>query len=199
MPHLVKPAGMDTSLATIGTSAGLVAIAEVGDKTQLLSIMLAARFHKPWPIIVGVAVATLANHAVAAWAGAALSAWFAGQWFQIAVGLGFIATALWVLVPDKADDNQPAPHGGVFLTTAIAFFIAEIGDKTQVATVGLGAQFHDVAAVTIGTTLGMMIANVPAIFLGDRVLRAVPMAAVRVMAALVMAGLGAAMLWPAIR
>ncbi|MEI6487148.1 MAG: TMEM165/GDT1 family protein [Sphingomonadales bacterium] len=190
-------------LNIVGTAAGLVAIAEVGDKTQLLSIMLAARFRKPWPIIAGVLVATLANHAVAAWAGAALSQWFAGPAFRIAVGLGFLATALWVLVPDKIDDEEPATRegflGGVFLTTAIAFFVAEIGDKTQVATVGLGAQFHNVAAVTIGTTLGMMIANVPAIFLGDRVLRVVPMAAVRAVAALVMAGLGALMLWQTLR
>lgn len=199
MPRPAMCRDMDFSLATIGTSAGLVTVAEVGDKTQLLSILLAARFRKPWPIIAGVLVATLANHAVAAWAGAALSAWFAGQWFQVAVGLGFIVTALWVLVPDKVDDDQPATHGGVFLTTAIAFFIAEIGDKTQVATVGLGAQFHDVFAVTIGTTLGMMMANVPAVFLGDRVLRVMPMTAVRVAAALVMASLGAAMLWAALR
>ena len=186
-------------LTIVGTATGLVAMAEVGDKTQLLSIMLAARFRTPWPIIAGVLVATLANHALAAWAGAALSAWFAGRWFHIAVGLGFIATALWVLVPDKADDAPPASYGGVFLTTAIAFFVAEIGDKTQIATVGLGAQFHDVTAVTIGTTLGMMLANVPAVFLGERALRIVPLAVMRWLAALVMAGLGAAMLWAALK
>lgn len=190
---------MTDFLGIVGTATGLVALAEVGDKTQLLSIMLAARFRRPWPIIAGVLVATLANHALAAWAGAALAGWLAGQWFHVAVGLGFIATALWVLVPDKADDTPPVSHGGVFLTTTIAFFVAEIGDKTQVATVGLGAQFHDVFAVTIGTTFGMLLANVPAVFLGDRVLRLVPMAAVRVLAALLMAGLGAAMLWQALR
>jgi Ca2+/H+ antiporter, TMEM165/GDT1 family len=183
----------------VGTATGLVAMAEVGDKTQLLSIMLAARLRKPWPIIAGILVATLANHALAAWAGAALSAWFSGMWFQLAVALGFIATALWVLVPDKADDQPPISHGGVFLTTTIAFFVAEIGDKTQIATVGLGAQFHDVAAVTIGTTLGMMLANVPAVFLGDRALRVLPMNVMRILAALVMGGLGAAMLWTALR
>lgn len=182
-----------------GTATGLVAMAEVGDKTQLLSIMLAARFRQPWPIIAGILVATLANHALAAWAGAALSSWFAGTWFHVVVGLGFIATALWVLVPDKADDQPPVSHGGVFVTTAIAFFVAEIGDKTQIATVGLGAQFHDITAVTIGTTLGMMLANVPAVFLGERALRVMPMNVMRVLAALVMGGLGAAMLWSALR
>jgi putative Ca2+/H+ antiporter (TMEM165/GDT1 family) len=186
---------MTDSLGIIGTATGLVALAEMGDKTQLLSIMLAARFRRPGPIIAGVLAATLANHALAAWAGAALAGWFSGPWFRTAVGIGFIATGLWLLVPDKADDVPPPSHGGVFLTTAIAFFVAEIGDKTQIATIGLGAQFHDVAAVTIGTTLGMLLANVPAVFLGDRVLRLVPMAAVRVLAALLMAGLGAAMLW----
>ena len=186
-------------LTIVGTATGLVAMAEVGDKTQLLAVMLAARFRRPWPIIAGILVATLANHALAAWAGAALSAWFAGTWFQVAVGLGFIATALWVLVPDKADDQPPASHGGVFLTTAIAFFVAEIGDKTQIATVGLGARFHDIAAVTIGTTLGMMLANVPAVLLGERALRILPMQVMRILAALVMGGLGAAMLWSALR
>ena len=186
-------------LTIVGAATGLVAVAEVGDKTQLLSIILAARFRRPWPIIAGILVATLANHALAAWAGAALSAWFTGIWFNIAVGVGFIATALWVLVPDKVDDAPTTSRGGVFLTTAIAFFVAEIGDKTQIATVGLGAQFHDVTAVTIGTTLGMMLANVPAIFLGERVLRVVPLKVMRVLAALVMGGLGAAMLWSAFR
>ena len=186
-------------LTIAGTATGLVALAEVGDKTQLLSIMLAARFRKPWPIIAGILVATLANHALAAWAGAALSSWFAGIWFHVAVALGFIATALWVLIPDKADDQPPARHGGVFLTTAIAFFVAEIGDKTQVATVGLSAQFHDIAAVTIGTTLGMMLANVPVVFVGERALCELPMHVMRMMAALVMGGLGAAMLWSALR
>lgn len=182
-------------LAIVGTATGLVAVAEVGDKTQLLSVMLAARYRRPWPIIAGVLVATLANHALAAWAGSALAHWLAGPIFQTVVAIGFLAAALWVLVPDKADDEAPASHGGVFLTTAIAFFIAEIGDKTQVATVGLGAQFHDVTAVTIGTTLGMMLANVPAVFLGERALTLLPLKLMRGLAALVMAALGAGMLW----
>jgi putative Ca2+/H+ antiporter (TMEM165/GDT1 family) len=188
---------VENDLAIIATSTGLVALAEIGDRTMLLAVMLAARFRRPWPIIAGVLGATLANHALAAWAGAALSGWLAGPWFQLAVALGFVATAVWLLVPDTPDETPPASFGGVFLTTTIAFFVAEIGDKTQVATIGLGARFDDVFAVTIGTTLGMMLANVPAVLLGERALRLLPMRVMHGLAALLMAGLGAAMLWSA--
>jgi Ca2+/H+ antiporter, TMEM165/GDT1 family len=191
---------MSSSLAIITTSAGLVALAEIGDKTMLLALLLAARFRQPGAVIAGILVATLANHGLAAWAGAALAGWLAGPWFQLAVALGFIAMAAWTLVPDKADDIPAVASGArAFAATAVAFFIVEIGDKTQVATMALGARFQDVLAVTIGTTLGMMIANVPAVLLGEKLLARVPLRAVRIGAALLLAGLGAALLvtvWP---
>lgn len=173
------------------TAAGVVGLAEMGDKTQLLAIMLATRFRRPLPIVTGILVATLANHALAAWAGATLAGWFAGPAFRIAVGLSFLAMAAWTLVPDKIDDVEatPARHGA-FLTTLVTFFLVEIGDKTQVATVALGARYDDVLAVTIGTTLGMMLANVPAVFLGERLVQLVPLRTVHVLAALLFAGMG---------
>ncbi|RYD85121.1 MAG: TMEM165/GDT1 family protein, partial [Sphingomonadales bacterium] len=156
------------------SSTLLVAFAEIGDKTMLLAILLAARFRAPWPIIAGIFAATIVNHALAAWAGSAISGLLDGFWFRIGVGLGFIAMAVWILIPDKLDEEEegakPARYG-VFLTTTIAFFAAEMGDKTQIATVALGARYHAVGLVAIGTTLGMMIANVPAVFLGDRITR----------------------------
>jgi Ca2+/H+ antiporter, TMEM165/GDT1 family len=189
-----------SSLAIIATATGLVALAEIGDKTMLLALLLAARFRQPGAVIAGILVATLANHALAAWAGAALAGWLAGPWFQLAVALGFIAMAAWTLVPDKIDDMPAVASGAqAFIATAVAFFIVEIGDKTQIATVALGARFQDVLAVTIGTTLGMMIANVPAVLLGEKLLARVPLKAVRTGAAAVLALLGLAMLaavWP---
>ena len=159
---------MSSSLAIIATATGLMALAEIGDKTMLLALLLAARFRKPGSVITGILVATLANHALAAWAGATLADWLAGPWFQVAVALGFIAMAAWTLVPDKMDDMPAVASGAqAFFATTVAFFIVEIGDKTQIATIALGARFHDVLAVTIGTTLGMMIANVPAVLLVD--------------------------------
>ena len=191
---------MSSSLAIIATATGLVALAEIGDKTMLLALLLAARFRKPGSVIAGILVATLANHALAAWAGATLADWLAGPWVQLAVALGFIAMAAWTLVPDKMDDMPAIASGAqAFLATTVAFFIVEIGDKTQIATIALGARFHDVLAVTIGTTLGMMIANVPAVLLGDKLLARVPLKAVRMAAAAVLALLGVVMLaalWP---
>ena len=191
---------MDISLAIIATSTGLVALAEIGDKTMLLALLLAARFRQPGSVIAGILVATLANHALAAWAGAALASWLMGPWFQLAVALGFIAMAAWTLVPDKMVDMPTVASGSqAFFTTTAAFFIVEIGDKTQVATMALGARFQNVAAVTIGTTLGMMIANVPAVLLGKKLLARVSLPAVRIGAAAVLAVLGLAMLaalWP---
>ena len=191
---------MSSSLAIIATATGLVALAEIGDKTMLLALLLAARFRKPGSVIAGILVATLANHALAAWAGATLADWLAGPWFQVAVALGFIAMAAWTLVPDKMDDMPAIASGAqAFLATTVAFFIVEIGDKTQIATIALGARFHDVLAVTIGTTLGMMIAKVPAVLLGDKLWARVPLKAVRTAAAAVLALLGVVMLaalWP---
>lgn len=174
------------------TSAGLVAIAEIGDKTQLLAIVLAARFRAPVPIILGILCATLLNHAAAATLGYFIAQWLSGQTFQLVVGAAFILMAAWALIPDKEDGRaEKTGAGGVFLTTLIAFFLVEIGDKTQIATSLLAARFHDIALVTAGTTLGMMAANVPAVFLGESVTRLVPLAYVRASAALLLAITGA--------
>ena len=174
------------------TSMFLVAIAEIGDKTQLLAILLATKFRRPWPIIAGMFVATIANHAVAAFAGAELAGFFEGKAFRYAVAASFLAMAIWALIPDKYEEAEEKPSRfGPFLTTLVSFFLVEIGDKTQVATVALGARFDSVELVTMGTTIGMMLANVPAIFLGERVTRVVPLKVVRIVAALIFLGLGA--------
>ncbi|MEQ1489578.1 MAG: TMEM165/GDT1 family protein [Terricaulis sp.] len=178
-------------METLFTSAGLVAIAEIGDKTQLLAIVLAARFRAPVPIILGILCATLLNHAAAATLGYFIAQWLSGHIFQLVIGVAFIAMAAWALIPDKEDDRvEKAGAGSVFLTTLVAFFLVEIGDKTQIATSLLAARFHDIALVTAGTTLGMMAANVPAVFLGETVTRFVPLAYVRASAALLMAATG---------
>jgi len=179
-------------IEAIATSTAIVALAEIGDKTQLLAIVLAARFKRPWPIIAGILVATLANHFLAALAGSAAAGWFDGPVFRYAVAIGFLAMAAWTLVPDKLDEDetQAPARFGAFLTTLVAFFLVEMGDKTQVATIALGARFHDALAVTLGTTLGMMLANVPAVLLGGELVRRVPLNAVRTAAALLFAVLG---------
>lgn len=170
----------------------LVALAEMGDRTQLLAIMLAGRFRRPVPILLGILVATLANHLLAALAGFYLAGLLSAQWFRIAVSASFIAMAIWALVPDKEDEvEKPAKlRLGVFLTTAVSFFVVEIGDKTQIATAALAARFHDVLLVAAGTTTGMMLANIPAVFLGHAITRIAPMAVLRIAAALVYLGLG---------
>ncbi len=173
-------------------SAGLVALAEIGDKTQLLAIVLAARFRKPWPILAGILAATLANHAAASALGYLLAGWMQGALFQGVVGAGFIAMALWALVPDKEDDAALSrTAGGVFVTTLVAFFLVEIGDKTQVATTLLAARFQEIVLVTAGTTLGMMLANAPAVLLGEVATRVIPLRYVRIGAAAVFGLLGA--------
>lgn len=174
------------------TSTAVVALAEIGDKTMLLAIVLAARFQKPLPIILGILVATLANHGIAAFLGHTIAGLLDGQWFRYAVGLGFVAMAAWTLVPDTfEDDDQPkVGRFGAFLTTAIAFFLVEIGDKTQIATIALGAQFGNVLLVTIGTTLGMMLANVPAVWFGQKIIERVSLKAVRIVAALLFLVIG---------
>lgn len=173
------------------TSTAVVALAEIGDKTMLLAIVLAARFRKPVPIILGILVATLANHGIAALVGQSVANLLEGEWFRYAVGVSFIAMAAWTLVPDKLDDEeQKTPRFGAFPTTTIAFFLVEIGDKTQVATIALAAQFQDVVLVTIGTTLGMMIANVPAVFLGHRLVERLSLGLMRTIAALLFLAIG---------
>ena len=173
-------------------SALVVAIAEIGDKTQLLAIILATRFKKPVPIILGILVATLANHALAATAGYWVSDLLSGKAFQWAIALSFIAMAAWALIPDKADDEDGSNAGryGVFLTTTIAFFLVEMGDKTQIATVALGAKFHSIVWVAAGTTLGMMLANIPAVYLGEAATKIIPLNYVRIGAAVIFLGLG---------
>jgi putative Ca2+/H+ antiporter (TMEM165/GDT1 family) len=166
------------------TSTAVVALAEIGDKTQLLAIVLATRFKRPLPIIGGIFAATVANHFLAALVGSEVASILDGQWFRYAIAASFIAMAAWTLIPDKLDDEEDKPaRFGAFITTLIAFFLVEMGDKTQVATVALGARFHDVVSVTMGTTLGMMLANVPAVFLGHEVLKYVPLNIVRMIAA----------------
>jgi putative Ca2+/H+ antiporter (TMEM165/GDT1 family) len=176
----------------IWVSTGVVALAEIGDKTQLLAIVLAAKFRKPVPIILGILVATLLNHAAAATVGYYVSQWLAGPTFRLIVGAAFVIMALWALIPDKEDEGASNRSvGGIFLTTTLAFFLVEIGDKTQIATSLLAAQYADIALVTLGTTLGMMLANVPAVFFGEAVTRVVPLKYVRVGAAILFAAIGA--------
>jgi putative Ca2+/H+ antiporter (TMEM165/GDT1 family) len=176
-------------------STGIVALAEIGDKTQLLALILAARFRKPVPIVLGILVATLANHAVAGALGAWITTLFSPQALRWLLGLSFIAMAGWILIPDKLDDTDAkTTRFGVFGTTLVAFFLAEMGDKTQVATVALAAQYQAMLAVVAGTTLGMMIANVPAVLLGDRAANRMPVRLVHSIAAGLFAALGLATL-----
>lgn len=174
-------------------STGLVALAEMGDKTQLLSLVLAARFRRPWPIVLGILVATVANHALAAAVGGWLNDFIGPHRMRIAIGIGFIAMAAWTLIPDKLDD-APRNHFGVFATTCFAFFLAEMGDKTQVATVALAARYAAFASVVLGTTAGMMLANVPVVFLGERLSARLPLKLLRRVAAACFALLGVAAL-----
>ena len=177
-------------------STGVVALAEIGDKTQLLAFILAARFRRPWPIVAGILAATIVNHALAGAAGAWLMALAGPVAMRWILGVSFLAMAAWTLVPDHVDEGEVAPRSGrgVFLTTIVAFFLAEMGDKTQIATVALAAKYASAVAVVAGTTLGMMIANVPAVFLGDRLLRRMPVRLVHGVAAALFAALGVATL-----
>lgn len=174
------------------TSAAVVALAEIGDKTQLLAIVLATRFHRPLPIILGIFFATIANHFLAALVGAEAASWLNGAWFRYLVALSFIAMGLWTLVPDKLDEDSELvkPRRGAFLTTLMSFFVLEMGDKTQLATIALGARFHDVGLVATGTTLGMMLANVPAVFLGRELIKRVPLRLMHVIAAALFIAIG---------
>lgn len=179
-------------------SSGVVALAEMGDKTQLLSLVLAARFKKPWPIVLGILVATLANHGLAGALGAWITHQVGPEVLRWVLGVSFIGMGLWMLVPDQLDEDDAPSHSrtGIFLTTLVAFFLAEMGDKTQFATIALGAQYPDaVLAVVGGTTAGMMLANVPAVLFGEALTRRVPVQAVHRVAAVVFVFLGAWALW----
>jgi putative Ca2+/H+ antiporter (TMEM165/GDT1 family) len=179
-------------------STGIVALAEMGDKTQLLSLILAARFRKPWPIVLGIFVATLVNHALAGAVGAWVTSVLGPDVLRWVLGGSFIAMALWMLIPDKIDEDEvgAGPKYGVFVTTLVAFFLAEMGDKTQVATVMLAARFDAWASVVAGTTLGMMLANAPVVWFGDAITRKVPIKLVHTIGALVFLVLGVLALWP---
>ena len=181
-------------------SALVVTIAEIGDQTQLLAIVLATRFRKPWAVIAGILAATIANHLLAATVGYLVSDFLKGWWVRYVIAASFFATAIWALTPDKEGETSgDASHLGVFMTTLVSFFLVEMGDKTQVAAISLAARFHTILPVAAGTTLGMMIANVPAVFLGERVTRLVPFRVVRIAAALVFAALGLWTLISAVR
>jgi len=178
-------------------ATGVVALAEIGDKTQLLALVLAAKYRKPVPIILGILVATLVNHALAGAAGAWISAWVGPDAMRWILGLSFIAMAAWTLVPDKYDDDQEqaaAPRFGVFGTTLVACFLLEMGDKTQIATVALAARYDSLIGVVAGTTLGMMLANVPAVLLGEVAAKKLPMHIVHRIAAGIFLVLGVSVL-----
>jgi Ca2+/H+ antiporter, TMEM165/GDT1 family len=183
------------------TSTAVVALAEIGDKTMLLAIVLAARLRAPWQILAGIFAATIANHALAALVGREVAGLIDAPWFRVAVALGFIAMAAWTLIPDKLDDDGDGfkQRGSAFLTTLVSFFLVEMGDKTQVATIALGAQYHSVLAVATGTTIGMMLANGPAVFLGEELVKRVSLKATRTAAALLFLGLGLWQLAAALR
>jgi putative Ca2+/H+ antiporter (TMEM165/GDT1 family) len=178
-------------------ATGVVALAEIGDKTQLLALLLAARFRRPWPIVFGIFVATAINHALAGAVGAWITQFLGPGALRWLLGGSFIAMAAWMMVPDKLDDDG-APKSlrfGVFGTTLIAFFLAEMGDKTQIATVMLAARFTaDYLAVVMGTTLGMMLANAPVVWLGERIVRRVPIKLVHGISAAIFLVLGIAVL-----
>jgi putative Ca2+/H+ antiporter (TMEM165/GDT1 family) len=186
---------MNLPFESLLISTGVVALAEIGDKTQLLALVLAARFRRPWPIVTGILVATIANHAVAGLAGAWFAHLLAGPWLRFVIAGSFVAVGIWALFPDRfEDDDKPAMERyGAFLTTTIAFFFVEIGDKTQIATVALAGRFAtDVAAVVAGTTIGMILANAPAVWLGDKLAHRLPLKLIRICAAAVFVTLGIA-------
>ena len=173
-------------------SAGIVALAEMGDKTQLLSLVLAARFRKPWPIVWGILVATMANHALAGGLGTWVTGLMGPTVLRWVLAVSFLAMAAWMLVPDQLDDDEDdmTPKFGVFGTTVIAFFLAEMGDKTQIATVMLAAEYQSWLWVVAGTTLGMMLANVPVVWFGEHITRLVPLTWVHRISAAVFVVLG---------
>ena len=176
-------------------STGIVALAEIGDKTQLLAFLLAAKFRRPVPIVLGIFVATIVNHAFAAVLGAWVASAMGPDVMRWVLGLSFLAMAAWIMVPDKFDEDEASlAKYGVFVTTLIAFFLAEMGDKTQIATVALAARYESTIAVVAGTTFGMMLANVPAVIFGERIARNMPLRLVHGIAALIFALLGIATL-----
>lgn len=177
-------------------STGVVALAEIGDKTQLLALLLAARFKKPYTIILAILIATLFNHALAGLLGTWLTALLAPDVLRWVLGASFILMAGWIMIPDQldADDAVQTGHWGVFMTTLLVFFLAEMGDKTQIATVALAAQYQSFLWVVLGTTMGMMIANIPAVLIGERMAKRIPIKLVHSVAALIFLALGVAVI-----
>ena len=180
------------SMEALLISIGIVALAEIGDKTQLLTLVLAARYRKPWPIVAGIFLATLINHGLAGAVGAWLTSVMGPSAMRWILGASFIAMAIWMLIPDKLDEDTGATQrvGGVFLSTAVIFFFVEMGDKTQIATVALAAHYESLVAVVLGTTIGMMLANAPVAFFGDALARKLPVSLVHKLAAAIFALLG---------
>jgi putative Ca2+/H+ antiporter (TMEM165/GDT1 family) len=188
--HRPQPPG-NSRLEIVLISAGIVALAEIGDKTQLLALILATRFRRPVPIIAGILVATLVNHGFAGALGTWITALLGPGLLRWVLGLSFLGMAAWTMFPDHLDAaDAPATRHGVFGTTVIGFFLAEMGDKTQIATVALAARYQAIYAVVAGTTLGMLIANVPAVLLGERIARVLPVRLVHLLAAAIFALLG---------
>jgi putative Ca2+/H+ antiporter (TMEM165/GDT1 family) len=189
-------------MESLFVSTGIVALAEIGDKTQLLAFVLAARFKKPLPIVLGILVATIVNHGIAGALGAWITSALNPELLRQIVGLSFLGMAAWTLIPDRIDDNETTVAGRfggtatrVFGATLVTFFLAEMGDKTQIATVALAAHYGQALLVVIGTTLGMLIADVPAVFAGDKLAAKIPMKLVHSAAAALFAALGIAALF----
>ena len=178
-------------------SSGIVTLAEIGDKTQLLALLLAARFRRPWPIIWGILVATVANHAMAGAIGQLVADYLNDTWQHAILAVSFLAVAAWTLIPDKLDEDDAPPVGryGAFVATVIAFFLAEMGDKTQIATVVLAAQFDAYVWVVLGTTVGMLLANVPVVILGNVAAERLPLTLIRGITALAFLLLGLYSAW----
>ena len=192
----VSADSLSSALPTLGVSTLAVAIAEIGDKTQLLALLLAARFRRPWPIIAGIFVATVLNHALAGWLGALVASHLSPEVLRWIVAVSFLSIGVWTLIPDRIDDDtERLPARGAFIATTIAFFLAEIGDKTQIATVVLAAKSTVLWPVVLGTTLGMLLANVPVVLLGSRFAAKLPLKAARMAAAALFIALALWVAW----
>lgn len=191
-----RSSGLEAFMEALLVSTGVVALAEIGDKTQLLAFILAARFKKPLPIILGILAATLVNHGLAGALGAWITASVSPGILRWVLGLSFLGMAVWTLIPDKIEEeeSQVAQRLGVFGATLVTFFLAEMGDKTQIATIAMAAHYATPLLVVLGTTLGMLIADVPAVFVGDKLAARIPMKLVHAVAAAIFALLGIATL-----
>lgn len=193
-PSLTAQIEREDSLEAILNSFMLVAASEMGDKTQLLAFVLASRFRKPWPVFWGIFVATLLNHALAAWVGETVAQFIPANYLRWGLAAIFIIFAFWILIPDKEGDAREHGHWGAFLTTVVSFFIAEMGDKTQLATVALAARYQDIVMVTIGTTLGMMVSNGLAVFFGDKITQRISMKWIRIFSCVLFIAFGVGLL-----